>query len=181
MTERAVGRPGRPRNQQARQAIHTAALELLTEEGYSVLTVEAIARRAGVGRQTIYRWWSSKADVVLEALSAQADAMVVARDLRDFLRATYDSAPRFAPMLTGLMAHAQLDERFRERFVSGFIERRREALAAHLSRELPGVDPTLAADLVFGALWYRLLTRPPTIPPGYADTILRALRSLADA
>jgi AcrR family transcriptional regulator len=179
VTDDDARRPGRPRDERAREAIHAAALELLAKDGYGALTIDAIARRAGVGRQTIYRWWSSKADVVLEALSAEADAAVVATSLRTFLRATFASATRFAPMLTGLMAHAQLDPAFHDRFVAEFIERRRTALAEHIEAELPGLDPALAADVVFGALWYRLLTRSPAVPAGYSDTILRALQGLA--
>ncbi|MFF5470350.1 TetR/AcrR family transcriptional regulator [Streptomyces achromogenes] len=55
------------RSEKSRRAIYAAALSLVAEVGYPKTTVEAIAARAGVGKQTIYRWWSSKADVLLEA------------------------------------------------------------------------------------------------------------------
>src|SRR5688500_17631987 len=63
------------RSEKSRRAIYDAALALVSEVGYPKTTIEGIAARAGVGKQTIYRWWSSKADVLLEAfidLSAQA-------------------------------------------------------------------------------------------------------------
>src|SRR5260370_16817796 len=58
---------GRPRDQEARNAILQAALSLVKEFGYRSLTIEKIARRAGAGKTTIYRWWPSKAAVVGEA------------------------------------------------------------------------------------------------------------------
>ena len=63
------------RSEKSRRAIYDAALALVAEVGYPKTTIEGIAARAGVGKQTIYRWWSSKADVLLEAfldLSEQA-------------------------------------------------------------------------------------------------------------
>src|SRR5215207_6871886 len=56
------------RNQRSRQAILSATADLLGEVGYTKLTVEAIAARAGVGKQTIYRWWPGKGAVILDAL-----------------------------------------------------------------------------------------------------------------
>jgi len=61
-------RPGAPRNEQARIAILTAASELLASNGYDHLTIEGIAARAGVGKPTIYRWWSSKSALIAECL-----------------------------------------------------------------------------------------------------------------
>ncbi|QLD12443.1 TetR/AcrR family transcriptional regulator [Microbacterium oleivorans] len=61
-------RAGPRRSEQARLAVLGAAAELLAERGYENLTIEAIARRAGVGKQTIYRWWSSRAAILSEAL-----------------------------------------------------------------------------------------------------------------
>ncbi|MFD7435557.1 TetR/AcrR family transcriptional regulator [Streptomyces sp. NPDC059861] len=55
------------RSERSRRAIYGAALALVAEVGYAKTTIEGIAARAGVGKQTIYRWWPSKADVLLEA------------------------------------------------------------------------------------------------------------------
>src|SRR5829696_5897059 len=62
------------RNQRSRQAILTATADLLGEVGYTKLTVEAIAARAGVGKQTIYRWWPDKGALVLDAYLALVGA-----------------------------------------------------------------------------------------------------------
>ncbi len=64
----ALARSGPVRSEAARLAILDAAVALFAERGYDHLTIEGIARRAGVGKQTIYRWWSSKGDVIAEAI-----------------------------------------------------------------------------------------------------------------
>ena len=65
---------GRRRSERAHQAVLRAASELLRERGYAGLTIEAIAARAGVGKQTIYRWWPSKGAVVLDAFRSDLAA-----------------------------------------------------------------------------------------------------------
>lgn len=62
-----MSRPGRPRSASSREAILRAASELLIAEGYEALSIAAISEHAGVGRQTIYRWWKSKAGIIAEA------------------------------------------------------------------------------------------------------------------
>jgi AcrR family transcriptional regulator len=66
---------GRPRNEVTRHAVLHAALELAGKRGYSNVTVQDIALRAGTTRQTIYRWWQALADVYMEALSDQVHAI----------------------------------------------------------------------------------------------------------
>lgn len=164
--------PGRPRSETSRQAILTAALELTAETGYAGLTIEGIAARAGVGKQTIYRWWPSKADVLLEAGAMKADLHVPVTDhgsyqadLRAFLHASYRIAnhPQFADLLRTLMAEAQINPEFGRRFRAAFLERRRDALAVITDRarqrgDLPRrPDPRTIADIVFGTIWYRIL------------------------
>src|SRR5437899_12567871 len=63
-----VRKAGRPRSVQSHQAILEATLEIFAEEGLQGLSIEAIAERAGVGKTTIYRRWSSKEDVIKDAL-----------------------------------------------------------------------------------------------------------------
>ena len=65
-------RRGRPRSEPARQAVLEAVDDLLVEVGYAAMTMRGIAERAGVGRQTIYRWWSGKAEILLEACVTDA-------------------------------------------------------------------------------------------------------------
>jgi AcrR family transcriptional regulator len=123
--DEASAKRGRPRDERARQAILAATRDLLLADGYGALTVEGIARRAGVGRQTVYRWWPTKADVALEAMNAQAELEIAATELAGFLRETFTVAPRYVPALSGLMAHAQLDPAFAARFQAEFLDRRR--------------------------------------------------------
>ena len=63
---------GRRRNEAAREAIIDAAITLLQEVGYEGFTIERLASDAGVGKQTVYRWWPSKAAVIAEAVGARA-------------------------------------------------------------------------------------------------------------
>src|SRR5687768_12726238 len=90
---------GRRRSERSHEAIVRATQELLVERGYRQLTIEAIAARAGVGKQTIYRWWPSKGAVVLEAFlvlseggpeqdMALPDTGDLKADLRVVMRAT---------------------------------------------------------------------------------------------
>ncbi|MFD1049377.1 TetR/AcrR family transcriptional regulator, partial [Kibdelosporangium lantanae] len=59
---------GRPRSEDAKRAVLSTALSLCERDGYANVTIKAIADEAGVGRQTVYRWWSDKAEIVMDAL-----------------------------------------------------------------------------------------------------------------
>ncbi|MFF1837759.1 TetR/AcrR family transcriptional regulator [Streptomyces sp. NPDC058231] len=188
-TPPTAARPGRRRSEESRRAILVAAFELIGEVGYAGLTIEGIATRAGCGKQTIYRWWRSKADVLLDALSAKGELYITTADhgsyrddLRAFLADTYRLAGhrQVTDVLRALMAEAQIDAEFGERFRTGFLERRRDALRVILDRaahrgDLPAQpEPSTVLDLVFGTLWYRVLTARP-VEGGLADELLAVL------
>jgi AcrR family transcriptional regulator len=167
--DRPERRPGRPRSEESRRAILAAAIEGLQEHGYAALTIEGIAARAGVGKQTIYRWWPSKADVVLDAMLDLAatriaipDAGSLPADLSAFLSATFRQHGQ-RTVLIGLMAEALLDPVFAVAFRDRFLFRRRDALRVVLDRAAArgeiaaDLDPELLIDVVYGVLWYRLL------------------------
>jgi AcrR family transcriptional regulator len=86
---------GRPRSAKAHNAILAATIELLAEAGFEGMTIEAVSNRAEVGKPTIYRRWSSKEDLVLDALKAlSTDVSVVdtgdfRQDVVAFLRDTF--------------------------------------------------------------------------------------------
>jgi AcrR family transcriptional regulator len=187
-------RPGRPRSETARQAILTATYEELQENGYASLTMEGIAARAGVGKQTIYRWWPAKADVVLDTLLDLAQTRItvpdegsLAADLMAFLTATFRQRGQ-RPILVGLMAQAQLDPVFATAFRDRFLFSRRAALRGILERAVArgeigeDLDLELLVDVVYGVLWYRLLLdhAPLEDEAGrqLAALLLRAVRPL---
>src|SRR4051794_29573488 len=114
-------RPGRPRSEAARQAILKATHDELLERGFGGLTMEGIAARAGVGKQTIYRWWRSKAEVALDALLDVAAESIpipdeggLEADLAAFLRRTFGMQDSEGPILKGVLAQALLDPAFAE-------------------------------------------------------------------
>jgi AcrR family transcriptional regulator len=182
--------PGRKRSEESRQAILGAALALAGEVGFAGLTIEGIAARSGTGKQTVYRWWPSKADVLLDALADQADLHIpipdegsYAADLRSFLTASFRLG-RDQPVvavLRVLMAQAQIDEDFGARFRASFLQRRRDALAVIVDRaqargDLPAhPSPGLVADIVFGVIWYRVLSRHDPLDERLPDDLVATL------
>ena len=108
-------------------------------------------------------------------------------DLRAFLEASYQMAghPGLADLLRALMAEAQIDREFGDRFRAAFLERRREALAVITGRarergDLPDrPDPETVADIVFGTIWYRILATRRPFDPGLADDLLDVLAPAA--
>jgi AcrR family transcriptional regulator len=182
--------PGRKRSEESRLAILTAAFELIGEVGYAGLTIEGIAARSGAGKQTIYRWWPTKADVLLDALATKADLHVpapdkasYAADLRVFLTATFALGRKrqVADSLRALMAQAQIDTEFGQRFRVSFLQRRRDALRAILDRARtrgdlpPGLSPGTVADIVFGVIWYRLLATGQPLDARLVDELVTTL------
>ncbi|WP_188192558.1 TetR/AcrR family transcriptional regulator [Nonomuraea sp. SYSU D8015] len=168
---------GRPRSEVARRAILRAALDLCARDGYQNVTMKGIAQAAGSGRQTVYRWWQTKAQVLLEALTdimAEEVPPTPDGDLVAFLRQTFDLANGVAgQVVVGLMADAQSDPGLAAELRSKIIGPRRRALRAVLERgALPAdVDLELAVDLVFGAMWYRLLNRHAEVNDALAEDI----------
>ena len=131
-----------------------------------------IARSAGIGKQTLYRRWPGKAELVLEAFTSSAKDKIddvlpagpLKRRLAAFLRLTFEALQESGPAVRSLMATAQRDAVFREAFKLRLIEPRRQALRRLLLEPGQRVSPANADAAVvalFGALWYRLLLDEP--------------------
>jgi AcrR family transcriptional regulator len=196
MTHVQKPRAGRPRSAESRRAIIQSAMHILQNDGYAALNIEAIAARAGVSKQTIYRWWPSAAFIVLEALTADMppqetiapDTGSLKGDLQDLVRATVRAlAQRRGPVFKALMAEAQADTRFAEAFRTSLMEAHREIVRAILGRaQLRGeatfdVDKELVADMIYGPMLYRLLNGhaelDETFAFGLVDLAVAALRT----
>lgn len=173
---------GRPRSEKSQEAILNAVDSLLAESGGAGLTIEAIAKRAKVGKPTLYRWWPTLADIVLEAgLRRADDSIPVPADdsLRDALGAFLRESMRAVDggggvYLRYLMAQAQHDDAFRERFRENFVAKRRDVLCSILQRSgsiSAERDLNLLADMVFGAMWYRLLVGHAPMDMAFADEL----------
>lgn len=153
-------------------AILSAAAQLAGEIGYAAVTVEAIAARAGVGKQTIYRWWESKAALYVEVYGQMvqvddrpdmADPRHRIRAILDQVFALYAVTPAVA-ILAGLIADAQRDATARHALVHGLIGGRGPLLSAPLRQacgdgRLPqGFDADWAAEMAVALIWKRVLS-----------------------
>jgi AcrR family transcriptional regulator len=187
---------GRPRSEEAHRAILDATLDLLVEVGFSALTVEGVATRAGVGKATIYRRWPSKLPLVIEAFSQlpaleEVDTGNLVDDLTKMLRSylqLFNSTPlaTVLPSLAGERAHdPELSELF-----DPVIRGRRQPLIRVLERAVergelpPDLDLDLAADLIVGPIAVRLFFTGRSINPKIVgpvvDIALRGIRPVPD-
>jgi len=168
----APAQRGRPRSEHADRAIMTAALELLAERGIAGMSIEEVASRAGVGKATIYRRWSSKGALTLDAFLAEfqgqqplPDTGSLRGDLRASLRAWVHAVTRTSVgrMLADLIGEIQHDKdlaaTYRERVLEPLRQQHRIMLDRAIARgEIPAdTDREVALDLMFGAAQHRLL------------------------
>jgi AcrR family transcriptional regulator len=185
------------RSERARQAILTAAAELVGDVGYSRLTMEAIAARAGVGKQTIYRWWPDKGALILDAYLALVGADTglsfpespdLAADLRAVMHVAADSfaAPAieapYRALLTAIQDDPALAGVLLDKLVKPWLALTRQRLhAAQLAGQISAsVNLEVAVELLYGPVYYRWLLRTGPITRAYVDTVVAlTLRALA--
>lgn len=181
------------RSERSRQAILTAARELVSEVGYAKLSIEAIAARAGVGKQTIYRWWPSKGAVVLDAFLALSEAgpeQSVAlpdtgdleADLKTVLRATVAefADPAFEAPIRALnmeiINDPALAAQYREKLAGPVDEAKKARLrtAQQAGQLAADADLDLALELLYAPLYQRWLLRSGPLTPQYADALVES-------
>lgn len=186
---------GRPRSEHSHEAILDAVLRLLEAEGYGALTIEGVARHAGVGKQTIYRWWKCKAELVLEAYANHAASKVplpdkgnMRADLEAFLGTGFKRLTDISgPIMRGLMADAVHDEEFRQVLVTAFVAKRLDAFRQIFQRALERgeIDKTadidLACELIIGPMWYRLLLQQGKLDARFARQLTTAVMVVLNA
>jgi AcrR family transcriptional regulator len=177
------------RSEQARQAVLEAADDLLAERGFAGVTIEGIAARAGVAKQTIYRWWPSKVDVLLEAFTEDMaehltpqDHGDLGTDLRTHLANLAEFLTNSDPgavfrALTGQAQHdPQLATRLRDDHLSHQRDRDRLPLHRAIERgELPAdLDVDAALDHLVGPIYYRVLVTGSPVPSTFTDELVAA-------
>jgi AcrR family transcriptional regulator len=195
-TQAGAPRRGRPRSEKAKQAILTAASELLLDRGLQAMSMDDVAERAGVSKATIYRWWGSKELLALDALAAawavpepaaHRDTGSLRGDLlarlRPWLRQLNEE--RFGGVIAGLIAEAQTDPDFAKLYLEHFIHPRRDASRVLLARAIergeiaPNTDLEVALDLLYGPIYHRLLHQHAPLTDRFVqevvDSVIRAL------
>jgi AcrR family transcriptional regulator len=201
MAATKIERPrGRPRSEEARQAILRAARALLEEGGIPAVTMEGIAARAGVGKPTIYRSWPNAHAVAMAAMLEGSDeprAAAVRRgrsalgELRAQLRKMADVfASRMGRNVTLMLAAAQENTELSKAFRNHFIVARREEGRALLKRAVAegelrsDIDYEVALDMIYGPVFFRLLLGHGALDANFTDGVLeecfRGLRKAGD-
>src|ERR1700675_4300633 len=183
-----AARKGRPPQQTAAShaAIMDAVCALLQEKSVRDLTMEEIAKRAKVGKPTLYKWWSTKATLVLAMLCermapnlAMPTVLTAEESLRLRVRRLIDAfnGP-FGKIVAGLIAEGQSEPAIRQEFFDRLVSPRRTAMIADLQRgrnagELRSeTEPELLNDAIFGAIYYRLLLRSGPLTRRFGEELV---------
>jgi AcrR family transcriptional regulator len=182
-----TGTAGRPRSDASRSAILKAAYTILREGGFAGFTVEGVAARAGAGKATIYRWWTTKGMLAIEAflvalaprMDASDDTDSAIADLRTHVHhAAGVYRGRTGQLLRELIALGQEDSATSKVLRTDFVEPRRQAALRLLRRaqqtgELPRrTDIDVLADALWGPIFHRLLVTRMPIDRNFVEKLL---------
>jgi AcrR family transcriptional regulator len=184
------GRSPERRSEEARLAVLHAADDLLAERGYDGVTIEGIAAAAGVAKQTIYRWWPSKAEVLLETLREDAERQLTIgpqKSVRQEMRLRLRRLVEFLQndpaglVLLALIGQAQHDAPTAARLQEEFFANQREQDGVRLKRgidsgELPaGLRVEEALDALYGPIYFRALVTHERMPRSYLNRLVESV------
>jgi AcrR family transcriptional regulator len=189
MSKSTPARAGRPRDENVHRAILDAARDLMREESYAAFSIEAVAARAGVAKQSIYRRWSSKGSLLVDLYmdGLEIPGAVASRNFKDDLLAVLLQTTRrvqdtaFANILKSLVVEAQSNPEMRKLVQIKIVEPRREAMRRVIangkkSKELPEeLDTEMILDFVFGAVWFNLLLGEESLTSKFAHRVVKAI------
>lgn len=188
-------RPGRPRSDKSREAILDATRKMLMHTPLRDISIEAVAKRAGVGKTTIYRWWPHKAALVMEAFMAQPGLQNILPTTPDAGEALKVQLEKLIRQLRGqngrivanIIAEAQAEPEALRLLNENFLNERVNNLRNHLqigkSEGLfnPQLDTEMAIDQLLGPVFYRLLTNPDALDDHfsghYPEQVVNALKA----
>lgn len=178
------------RNETSRVAILNASMAQVRELGYAKTTIEGIAARAGVGKQTIYRWWRSKGEVLFDAITmylgvdedegALPDTGDITADLKTVVRATideftdHDLGPVLRALNTELQQNATLAATHRAQALEpawAAYEKRLHA-AQEAGQISADADLRVVSEMLLGPVTYRWLFQTGPLTHAYADTLV---------
>jgi AcrR family transcriptional regulator len=181
-------RAGRPRSAAADEAILETAVELLAEVGFTGMSMEEVARRARVGKDTLYRRYHSKAALVRGAIARMAaeevkvpDTGSVDADLRAYLRSVVRLLTRsdFGRVVAGLVGEASRNPELSVVFRAFWAARRKVTKKVVLRAGEGGpaldVDEDVLVDLLVGPIYYRLLISGAPLTYAYIDRLIDAV------
>lgn len=179
MNQSVKSLPGRPRSAEADQAILQATLDLLAEVGYQSMSIEAIASRAGVGKTTIYRRYTSKEELVADALASLKEELLPIPDsgslwgdieiLTEHVAKTILS-PLGRQTLALIISTASTNRQFAQVYWKKYLQTRSSAFYTVLQRAKSrgeiraDVDIELVYDLMAGSFWHSFIFKPETEP-----------------
>lgn len=181
-----VGGRGRPRSERARRAILRAAGELLERDGFTAVTMERIAERAGVSKATIYRWWPNKAAVMTDSFlglmvpnTSPLDTGSAREDLRLRLRElAHVLTGRSGRFVAALIAESQTDPEVAEALRTHWISVRRRETRSLLRRGIErgelrsDLDLEVAIDALYGPVYWRMLTGYAPLSDDFVDRLV---------
>ncbi|MBW4692318.1 MAG: TetR/AcrR family transcriptional regulator [Lyngbya sp. HA4199-MV5] len=166
--------PGRPRSAQSHQAILQAALELLAEVGFEVMSIEAIAARAGVGKTTIYRRYNGKEELVADAIESIREKVIIPNtgnlwsdiDVLIENAAQITLSPLGRQTVAMIISSAASNSGFAQIYWTKYLQPRRQAFAVVIERAKTrdevqkDLDPGLVFDTMSGIMLYALIFQP---------------------
>jgi len=187
MTETLHRRPGRPRDQRTHEAILAATRGLLLERGYPGLTIDAVASRARTARTTVYRRWSTKGALVLEAageslaIGVVPDTGSTRRDLeiavRQLIRAFSDRLA--AIVMLAVIANLDDDPSLAQRFRNEIVYPWRSSAAAAIQRGVergdlpPDTDVAFLLDVIVGTVFQRAVINVARVTDRLDEALVR--------
>jgi AcrR family transcriptional regulator len=183
---------GRPRSATSQKAILATAIEILLEQGLTSMSMDDLAKRAGVSKATIYRWWASKELLALDALAtewalptpgSELDAGSLRGDLLARIHPWLSQLNQkpYERIIAGLLAQTQTDPEFaklyRERFVAPRREETRKLLLRAIDRGEIAADTNLEVtlDLLYGPIYHRLLHGHAPLNDRFAAQVIDAV------